>query len=437
MTQAIPAWNFIILTVLGLLSWPAASARAEATPYTLKQAFDAALEKTETYRLQQSVRNQVDEQVTQAKGAILPSLDLNASYLRQDDSPATGSTSAFTRQDQSTARLTLSQPLFRGFSEFAALRATRAQLRAEDALVEQSKLDVYENVSQAFYEVLSAEQDAADLKTQRQLTEKRVTELRGRTRIGRSRPGELYQAESQLAAVDALLEAALTRIDQARDRFALATALPRSARMQDGLALPASLAPLKDYLARIEIRPDIAAQRERVEYAESAVSVARGSHWPTLDLTGNYYLKRTGVLENSKWDVGVSATLPIFAGGVIQSRVRQAAEVEKSASLTLSQSRRTAEAAIATRHAAAQSGIDQIRSLKKAAELAERNYEAQIRDYRLGLVTNLDVFSSLNSYIDAKRAYDRAFFQTKVSLISLKAATGELSLSDAPAGGQP
>ena len=64
----------------------------------------------------------------------------------------------------------------------------------------------------------------------------------------------------------------------------------------------------------------------------------------------------------------------------------------------------------------------QLEALEKATESARKNYEAQRRDYRLGLVTNLDVLQAMTAFQHNQQALDRARYTTKLDYLKLQAA---------------
>jgi outer membrane protein len=393
---------------------------------TLREVFQSALSRTEALPLQESQARQADERVSQARGGLLPTVGFNGVFTRQHK-PSTGSANAFTLADQRNLRLNLTQPVFRGLREFAGLRAAQAQSRAQEDQTRQVRVSVYSTVGQSFFNVAAAEQDVRDLEELLDLSQKRLVEIRDRVRIGRSRPGDLLSAQSQVATVQAQIQAAQVVLEQARDSFAFVTGLDRKTPVDlgAGSGLPEKIAPLADYLKRIDSRPDLSVQREQLASAEESVSVARGAHLPSVDLSGNYYLDRTGILADTKWDFSVTATLPIFQGGVLQSQVREAAERRTSQELLVAQARRTAEREIQAAWQAADGALAQIRFLSEARDAADRNYREQQKDYRLGLITNLDVLQALNSYQDIRRSYDRTRFQARSALVALEASVGE------------
>src|SRR5690606_4181152 len=83
---------------------------------------------------------------------------------------------------------------------------------------------------------------------------------------------------------------------------------------------------LSEYIMKVQNRPDIQASRQDTKLAERQVSIAKGGHYPSVDLVGNYYLSRTGVLDSADWDVGVAVVIPLYEGGSVNSAVREASE---------------------------------------------------------------------------------------------------------------
>ena len=390
------------------------------------EAFQAASEKTESVQIKQKQLEQSEEKITQSYGGLLPNVSASASYLMQAE-PTTGSASSISNPTQSTAKLTATQPLFHGFREFAAIRQLNSEAVAGQMGVDQAKLTLYTQVAKSYYDVLAAEQDLVNLNTLLDLTLKRVVELKERNRIGRSRKGEVLSAESQVASLRAQVEAGKTQISLARDSLAVATGLNREATLLDDSDLiPTTVESITNYLGRLSERPDVQAYQAQMTGADEAIWVAKGAHLPSLDLSGNYYLRRSGLLENTKWDVTLNLSIPLFQGGAVVSQTRSAVAQFQQSELAFAQGRRAAEREIRSYYETFSNGLVEIHSLKEAVVAAEDNFKEQNRDYRLGLVTNLEVLQAINTFQETKRTLDRKRFQIKTAWLSLQAAVGKI-----------
>lgn len=411
------------------LAWIAGTALSQAAPLapvTLSQAYQSALKNTQTLSIEVARTTQASERIAQARSEIFPKLNAVGDYTKIDRP-----SSSLVDPTQKSARLNLTQPLFHGLREFAALRAAKATLASQKALEEHAKLTLYSSVGVTYYSVLLTEQDLSDLQMLLELTEKRVKELKGRANIGRSRRSELLSAQSQAATLRAQVQAAELAAIQAKEDFRLATGLnepwslekPAQEIPGDGTG---SLKPMNEFLSQIESRPDIEALKQRSLAAMELKSVARGSYLPNLDLGANYYLYREGTLKDSKWDLGLTLTVPLFQGGLIRAQVAEAEAVVQEQELLLEQARRIAEREIRLAHQTLQSAISQISILNEGLQIAEKNYEEQSRDYRYGLSTNLDVIQALNAFQEAKRAFDRTRYQAQAAWVTLQASVGKL-----------
>jgi outer membrane protein len=409
---------------LCLLFWGLNSI-ASPEPVRLQSAFESALKKNESASIATAQVDQADARESKAFGQVLPQISLIGNYLRQD--APTNTASSQLKPDQSSARINLTQPIFHGLSDIYAYRATQALARSKKASEFAARLALYTSVAAAYYGVLSSEKDRENLKSILELTEKRVGELKQRTKIGRSRRGELLASESQSAVLKAQLEAAVVAASNARDNFQFITGLPAESPLYDDPSRQQGHSPsLELYLNMVEKRPDVEAVKETYEASDQLVGAAKGIHWPAVDFSANYYLHRTGSLSASKWDLGITATLPLFAGFSHQSAIRETVSKRKEDELRLAQIRRQAFAEIKTLYQSFKGTVAQNNALELAVQTSEANYKQQQKDYGYGLVTNLEVLQSLNQLQEARRNLDRTHYQARLALIQLQAAAGQL-----------
>jgi len=394
---------------------------------TLDEAFRSALSQNEVVGQARERVFQADEQYTQARGAIFPTLSFQASHLIQPE-PQDPIAREIFPEEQTTTNLNLRQPLFRGFREFAGVRQRRRTLTAEQQNRVSTLLELYQSVATSYLNVLSFEQDLKNLAEQRKIYNERIRELQARIRRGESNSSEALTAQSTEAALEAEMRIVETNLASARENFKLVTTLPADSKLMDGSvegrkSLPA-LKPLAEYLSRIENRPDIKAARDRLEAAQEEIRVARGAHWPTLDLQGNYYFQRPpGFLNEIRWDVQLNLSFPLYEGGTVLSQTREAASRNRDRELELSRLRRQAEADIKSLYESLKNRSDQLSALERSSELAEKNYQVLQRDFRRGLSRSIDVQLALTEFRVARRSYDQARFAAQLDWIRLQLAS--------------
>lgn len=393
----------------------------------LDQAVQSSLQKNEVVGQSKEQVVQVEELKKQATGAVLPTIALEGSYLVQPE-VSDPVAAEFFPDRQTTANVSLNQPLFRGLREFAAIRRQNNLVAAQKQTLQLEMMALYQKVADSYMDVLSLEQDIRNIEAQRTIYQDRVKDLQARSRRGESSANEAFQAQSTSAALDADLQIQSGKLKTARENFAFLTGLPVDTKLDD---IPENavmtLSPLADYLAKVEDRPDVKVKMQQTEASDEEVSFAKGAHWPTLDLTANYYLIRPeGFTEDLKWDVLLKMKLPLYEGGATQSKVREAASKRAGANLALNEARRKAEAEIKSLHESLRLRADQIKYLKLSAELAEKNYKFLLRDSRRGLARSTDVQVGLTEYRGQKRAYDAARYQAQLERIRLDLASANI-----------
>lgn len=406
-----------LLIASGTLCWLVAP-YSLAQDLTLEQVYRAALKNTESVRIAKQREIQAKEKIEQADGALLPNLSASAAYQRLDD---TGQPNFDT--DNSTAKLSLQQPLFRGFGEYAARRAAGHELSARAANVEQAQIDLYAQVARAYYDVATQEQEIENIGHLIELTQRRVKDLKQRMRIGRSRDTEVLTAEAQVANLESQRQQAQTALSQAQDKLMALTGLSQkiSVAVKAEQVNKIKVADISTQLKNLERRPDLKALRAESESLKEQTAVARSGHWPSVDLTGNYYLHRDGALKDSNWDVTLGVTVPLYQGGIVSSRVRESASRAAEKEDMLRQAEREAKVDLQAAYERVTGGLAQIKTLEKAYKVSESNYKAHLRDYSYSLVTHLEVLQALNSFQETKRTLDKARFQTLIAYAELQA----------------
>lgn len=393
-----------------------------AEPLTLDDYYAAALKRSEVVATQVELIRQAEERYSQANATTLPAVNGIASYTEQEPTPFGSSPTATSPNRQKLARVSVTQPLFRGFREFAALRQTKALIGAQDRDYLQARVQLFKDVAQNFYSILSTETDLKNLDEEIRQNLKREAELNARVRIGRSRVSEVLTVQSTISTLRAQIEQLQGQRRVAREAFAFLSGLDASTPLNDTEAVPAALEPLADYLVRLELRPDVQAGQQRLTAADENIAVAKGARLPSIDLNGNYYLERSGALRDVDWDVQIALTVPLYAGGALESQIRTAVSQRTQAELTVSQVSRQAEQEIRSAYESVIFDRSQLDAFERATEAARKNYEAQLRDYRLGLVTNLEVLQALTAYQENQRALDRARYTAKLDYMRLQAA---------------
>ncbi len=340
--------------------------------------------------------------------ALYPKLSANWSSSQND------STDGF----HNLLSLNGDQTLFGGGSEYAELSAahkgvelanlkladTRDQVLAQYALAI-TRLAVQKERLQVLRKVKLAQQD-------------RMSELKRRFRLGQSREPDLLQVEVESSRLDRRI----SDTESALDRFEF--------EIRNLLLLePADIASLHTLLNPQAVRLLIVGLRTRPEYRVASLKLSTEqlsdkvrSSWlralPNLGLYGQTNLIRPSSTSN-QWEWGLKASWTFFEGFRTPAEVAQvqsqkivaerrlfAFEHQKSTNLArLSRETSRAEAK--------KNGI--IEDIKRA----EKALKQQERDYRLSVVTELEVQQTIQSMLDLE-----------LELLDIQEAQAQLKLQE-------
>jgi len=401
-----------------------------ASPHlSLSETYLLAVKSLESTKISQTQLLQAEEVHSQAKAAFFPKLSASTAYLKQDIPTSTSSTStssSFRQSSQTTSKINLSQPLYQGGAEYAGYRKTKLSVKSAKINNENTRLSIYAQVAEAYLAVLSEKQDIKNLDQLTQNLYKRSKEIKSRTRIGQARNSDLLSAQSQVRLAEADMAKEETRLSNLRKN--LNALIPGSQAIEPYDTSPTriAIAPLNFWVSHINNRPDIQATRLTIESSEQEIKLQKAGHMPTLGLESNYYLERDGVLADSEWDVAITLKLPIFAGGDVSSKTRQATLETSIQNLKLNKLYREALVEVETYYQTVLGSIQQINQLRESANLSEKSYKLYLKEYRTGLIGYLEVIQAEKNYWEIKRRLDRMLFESKLDWIKLNLAIGKI-----------
>jgi outer membrane protein TolC len=401
-----------------LLVSPAAAA---GRPITLDEAYAAALKRSETVAEKGETYAQQMAQVDYLWSQVKPRLNLNATQIWQQvpspniyDFPGS----------QHIIAINGHQPLFTGLRDLLAIRASKAQGDSAELAYRRAKQMLYQDTANAYLQLLEDRRDIATHERQVQLTSDRIKELKTFEDIGRSRKSEVLAAEAQQAQDAADLETArgLELVQQATLQFL--TGLDDEL-IPGEVSTPAQAEDVKPFLERAAHRADVEGARKDFESSDLYVSIQRRQYWPTIFADANYYVRRSvSFYQGINWDATLTGQLPIYYGGQIGAQTRQAQAQRGYNEQALSLALRTAELQVRTAHSDLVSDLTIVKALENAMTLAEANAKAQAADYRHGLVTNIDVLTSLTTVQSTRLRLDAAEIQAVYAGVRLEVAAG-------------
>lgn len=421
--------------VLAFASTPVAAQEA----LDLLQVWQAAEQRDSDYAAAQAARTAEQEKPVQARAQLLPSVALGANGQTADTREA-GHLSQGSSRGIGSWNLTLTQPIFDA-GKWGVLRQSEFQAQLADVTLQQAYQDLILRVSQAYFDILAAQDTLTTLEAQKQAVTTQLQAARQNFELGGTTVADVYEAQSKLDLINASEVQAHNVLQISQDR--LAQIIQERPGKLASLATDLNL-PSPDP-SRIDIWSQQAAHANltvlsadlSTRITEKQLDIARSGHYPTLNLqaqTGTASNRGTGGINQGPRsldsNVGLQLSIPVFSGGGISSQVREQTSRLQNARSRLESARRQAIQSSQQAYSQVTSGLTQIAALKAAERSSLASMEANQTGYELGVRINIDVLNAQQQLFETRRALLRTRYDTLMAALRLKAASGTLGEAD-------
>jgi outer membrane protein len=191
--------------------------------------------------------------------------------------------------------------------------------------------------------------------------------------------------------------------------------------------------------------PVVLSSRAAVEIADSNMRLARTGHFPTLDLVATYndFTNKKFVIRDdfqqpiARTDLGVDDTtvslqlnIPIYLGGVVSSRTRQARYLMDATGQDLDDVQRATVRETQNAFRAILAGIQEVQAFDQARVSAESALEATQAGFEVGTRTIVDVLIAQQRKFQSDRDNSIARHAYILRHLRLKSIAGLLTSED-------
>jgi outer membrane protein len=416
----------------------------------LLETYQAALSQDAVIASARAAQQAGKEKLTQGRSLLLPSVNLSAN-LMQNQIAVSGFPFPTTNYQTSGGTVSLAQPLFR-MQNWESYSQSEIQVAITDEQYNQAQHDLILRVAQSYFDVLIA-QDTVELAgAQKQAIAEQLNQAKRNFEVGTATITDTYEAQARydLTGYQEITAASSLEV-KSRTLQQITNSAPGGLRrLGNELKLEEPLpADVEKWVAdalQNNIQISIATGTEQI--AEKQMTLTMGGHMPTLDLVANYtqsFSNPTVVAGVGSYPVnsdvttkaiGIQLNMPLFQGGVTQSKYREAEAGRDKARQDLENVRRTV--AVQTRQAylGVVSGIAQVRALQQALKSSESLLEASKLGQSVGVRTNLDVLNAQQQLYSTRRDLYQAEYNYLISRLRLQDAVGTLSEQDLSAVNQ-
>ncbi len=375
-----------------------------------------------------------------ARSQLLPTIGVGATYdsVRRDLKTLNGTPVDTSNSYKETGLgLSLTQPLFRRdrFLQLEQADSTIAQAEAEYA---SSQIDLMVRSTTAYFDILSAEDDLRVAKAEREATGRQLEQAQQRFDVGLIAITDVHEAQAAFDAARASEIAAENSLDNAWEAlYEIIGPQPKRnlAKLGEELLLkppvPNDLQAWSDTAQQQNF--GIIAANASLESLRKEVDVSKAGHYPTLDLVGGYNISRSDsetATEADLGSIGLSLEVPIYTGGAVSAKTRQARANYRAAQQSVDQTRRAVNRQVRDAYRGVLSTISQVEALKAATISAQSALESTQAGYDVGTRTIVDVLNVQRNLFSSQRDYLNSRYGYILNGLSLKSAAGTLSEED-------
>lgn len=401
---------------------------------TLAEAITAARNYDAAYRAARAQYEAVAAKRGQARAPLLPNVAANGNIARnyQDityDNDVLPPTSRQFNSGGYTVQLT--QSIFNLGNIMAYRQSSYQEVQAAAQLI-QAENDLILKVAQAYYDVLLAKENLAQLKAQRRAIEEQWAAAEKSYQIGAATITDAQEAKAKVELVKAQeLEAENEIINK---RMVLKTLAGNSIDDPEGVHdSPTRPEPndINVWLARVDSSPSVVAGTAAIDAAEMEVAKTRSGHLPSIDLVASYGDNTQWVGANDPAStrtkskvIGLQIQFPIFSGGGTHAKVKEALMSLKKAKEDLENTKRQMSLQISQAFMGIQSGLIQIKALTSGVEASETALNYNNLGYKVGMRTNMDVLNAQQQLYAARRDMNKARYNVLMQMLKLKTITG-------------
>lgn len=385
-------------------------------------------------------RDAAFEKINEARSPLLPQLGLGADY---------GYSNGFrdyngVNSNATSASLQLTQTLF-DMSKWRALTLQEKTAGIQDVSYQTDQQALILNTATAYFNVLNAIDTLSYTEAQKQAIYRQLDQTTQRFNVGLVAITDVQNARSQYDTVLANEVSARNNLDNTVEKLRQVTGnyYPELASLNVtnfSMTKPEAVNALlkegeKRNLSLLQARLSQDLAREQIRYAETG-------HMPTLGLTASsgvsdqdYNGSQTGgtAFNNShigQNKIGLNFSLPLYQGGAVTSKVKQAQYAFVGSSEQLESAHRSMVQTVRSSYNNINASLSSVDAYKQAVISAQSSLDAMEAGYQVGTRTIVDVLDATSMLYNAKQQLANARYTYLINQLNIKSALGTLNEQD-------
>lgn len=435
---------FTVIRVAGFalcyFIWTGSPVQASAD---LVQIYELAKKNDPAFAQAEYIKRTALESRRQAFAGFLPTVMAEAEYIdtsqdivSSDNAYFASGTSDF---GSTTYTVSLTQPIFH-YATWIRYDQSKTEVARSVMEFEVARQDLMMRSAETYFAALAAVDNLDFAKSEVAAVALNNKAVEKRYSAGLATVMDLYDSRARLSTSTAritdaenILDDSLLGIFEITGQYFHDLAGSKSGR---ALHSPEPLDEEEWVRQALQQNPAILMQRYEVKMAAVEVKRQKAAHYPTIDIVGRFNNRDTdgslfgGGSEVETTEFLVKAKIPLYQGGYVLSRTREARQFVKAAREGLRREERVVERQVRRAYQGVLGAIRRMEALMKAVEAQELTLEARHKGFAAGLLASIAVLDAERDLYHIRLDFATARYDYLLHSLRLKQGAGILQEQD-------
>lgn len=330
------------------------------------------------------------------------------------------------------------QPIYRKDS-LVQIDQSKVQVSLADKQLHLTQQDLIVRTTQAYFDVLNTQDQITLIEAQKSAILSQLDQAKAAFEVGTATITDVNESQARYDLAVAQEIGARNNFEIAKRALqALTGIIPEGlATVRSDIKVSHLSQPMQDWqTVAATSNLNIQIQQDTLKLAEQDIERAKAGHLPTLDAVathGTVYNNNGPNGFGSEFQssvIGLQLEIPLYLGGAVRSRERQAIYNKQRAQDDIEVAKRQTDLETQRAYLNLSTSIAQVKAFEKVLESSQSQLDSTQLGYEVGVRTSVDVLNAQQQLFSAKRDLLQARYNYLVNIIRLKSVTGIVNEAD-------
>lgn len=393
-----------------------------------KQAYDTYMSSTEA--------------IPQARSALFPQLGINAQAGRNYQDSSAGQFSVNQYYGNTVWQVSASQAIF-NYQAWAQIAQAKASVKAAQATFNDSAQDLILRTAKAYFDVLFAKDTLDFAEAKKRANKRQYDQATQRFQVGLDAITSVYEAKAAYdQSIATVIAARNNQVNQSENLRKLTNHVYDTLAPLRNSKIPLVKPEPNDVNQWIDTGINqnykLFAAKYSLEVAKETVKSISSGNWPVFSIQSNAaQTHNTGVgstffipSRQTQANVAIAMNFPVFQGGLVQSKTRQAQYDFQSSSEQMEETYRNVVVNSRIAFNTINDGISKVEADRQTVVSQRNSLESTEAQFEVGTRTMVDVVNAQQKLFEAQEQLAQDQYNLINAILQLKYLAGTLNVND-------